>query len=65
MTTKRPSYGRVIKETGEPPRDQSNRYSFWFSDDINDWYGLSKRKRQKQVAYYHARKNEGYKTKHG
>jgi len=66
MSRPRPTYGYPIKEIGDPPRDATNKYAFWFSDDIRDWYGTSAKRREKQKEYFHAnKKRSGYKTKHG
>jgi len=58
MSRPRPTYGRPINEIGDPPRDQSNKYAFVFSENIEDWYGRSGEKRKKQVEYYHKRRQK-------
>jgi len=49
---------KINVEFGDPPRDQSNKYAFIFSDDIKDWYGRGSKRREKQLEYYHANKND-------
>jgi len=61
MSRPRPVYGHPIREIGDAPRDQSNKYAFVFSDNIEDWYGRSTEKRRKQKEYFHASKKKNLK----
>ena len=58
MSRPRPIFGRPITEIADLPRDQSDKYAFVFSDNINDWFGRVGKKSEKQALRRKTLQNE-------